>query len=303
MNPVDSIHINFSEDKLAILNLAMAFLIFSVALDVRLADFRQVLRFPKAVGVGLLAQYLLFPILTICVVLAFRPPVSIGLGMALIAACPSGNMTNFLVHFARGNVALSLTLNALMLLAASVLTPIVFGFYGSFVPDSEAVRQTFQISFVRMATIIVELIVVPLAIGMWLNHRFPALVEWWRKGVQRTSLVLFFTILALAVLGNLDIVRNHLGHVFGLVALQNTAALALGYFWARLWRLNEQDSRALSFETGVHNTALGLILIFNFFGGLGGMALIAAWYGIWDLLSGYALAFFWRNRGLEESRN
>ena len=296
MHPVDTVLINFSEDKLAILNIAMAFLIFSVALDVRLNDFRQVVRFPKAIGVGAIAQYLIFPLLTLGVVLLFKPPVSIGLGMILIAACPSGNMTNFLVHFARGNVALSLTLNAMMLLAASVLTPLIFGFWGKFVPDSEAIRQTFEISFLKMAAIIIQLIVVPLAAGMWLKDRFPILVEKWHKLVQRIALILFFAILVIAIAGNLAIVKTHLGNVFGLVALQNLAALCLGYYWAKAFRLPEKDCRTLSFETGVHNTALGLILIFNFFGGLGGMALIAAWYGIWDLISGYGLAAFWRNR-------
>lgn len=296
MNPVDAIHINFSEEKLAILNIAMAFLIFSVALDVRLDDFRQVLRFPKAIGVGLVAQYLLFPLLTLGVILLFKPPVSIGLGMILIAAFPSGNMTNFLVHFARANVALSLTLNAILLLAASVLTPLIFGFWGKFVPESAAIRQTFQISFLKMAAIILQLIVVPLVVGMWLNNRFPDFTKKWRQLVQRVAVILFFAILVIAIAGNMEIVRNHLGHVFGLTALQNTAALALGYFFAKMFRLAESDCRALSFETGVHNTALGLILIFNFFGGLGGMALIAAWYGIWDLISGYALAAFWRGR-------
>ena len=296
MNPVDAIHINFSEEKLAILNIAMAFLIFSVALDVRLDDFRQVLRFPKPIGIGLIAQYLLFPLLTLGVILLFKPPVSIGLGMILIAACPSGNMTNFLVHFARANVALSLTLNAILLLAASVLTPLIFGFWGKFVPESAAIRQTFQISFLKMVAIILQLIVVPLAIGMWLNNRFSDFTKKWRQLVQRVAVILFFAILVIAIAGNMEIVHNHLGHVFGLTALQNTAALALGYFFAKMFRLAESDCRALSFETGVHNTALGLILIFNFFGGLGGMALIAAWYGIWDLISGYALAAFWRNR-------
>jgi bile acid:Na+ symporter, BASS family len=294
MDPIDQIHINFSEEKLAILNIAMAFLIFSVALDVRLDDFRQVFRFPKSILVGLIAQYLWFPLLTLAVVLTFKPPVSVGLGMLLIAACPSGNMTNFLVHFARGNLALSLTLNALILLAASVLTPVIFGFWSQFVPDSAAIRQTFHLSFVKMALIIVQLIVVPLALGMILNDKFPSLVARIRKAVQRVALLLFFTILVLAVAGNMDIVRHQLGHVFGLVAIQNAAALALGYFWAKMFKLPEGDCRTLSFETGVHNTALGLILIFNFFGGLGGMALIAAWYGIWDLVSGYALAAFFR---------
>ncbi len=296
MHPVDLVKIQFSESNLLILNVAMAFLIFGVALDVKIADFRTVAERPKSIVLGLVAQYLLFPALTMGVILLFRPPVSVALGMLLVAGCPSGNMTNYLVHFAKANIALSLTLNAVILATASILTPALFEFWSRFVPESEAIRAGFSIPFSKMVSIIFWLILMPLAVGMWLNHRFPAFVERVKKGVQRVSLVLFFAILVVAVVGNRGIVADALGHVFVLVALQNGLALALGYGWGRLFRLAENDCRTLSFETGVHNTTLGLILIFNFFGGLGGMALIAAWYGIWDLVSGYALAAFWRRK-------
>ena len=79
-----------------------------------------------------------------------------------------------------------------------------------------------------------------------------------------------------------------------LVLVHNLGALGAGYGLAKLFRLPELDCRALAFESGIHNTALGLLLIFRFFDGLGGMALIAAWWGIWDLITGYALAAYWR---------
>ena len=71
-------------------------------------------------------------------------------------------------------------------------------------------------------------------------------------------------------------------------------ALGTGYGLGRLFRLPESDCRTLTFEAGVHNTALGLLLIFQFFDGLGGMALVAAWWGIWDLVTGIGLALWWR---------
>jgi BASS family bile acid:Na+ symporter len=73
-------------------------------------------------------------------------------------------------------------------------------------------------------------------------------------------------------------------------------ALALGYYTAKLFRLPEADRRAVSFEVGIQNSGFGLALVFNFFGGLGGMAIVAAWWGIWHLLAGTALASWWRKR-------
>lgn len=294
MHPVDSLHLHFNPNQMFILNIAMAFLMFSVALDVRFSDFRKVAQFPKSIGVGILAQYLLFPLLTLGIVAAFKPPVSVAMGLVLVSMCPSGNMTNFLVHFAKANVALSVTLNAIIILSATFLTPAGFLFWSKFIPESEAIRQSFELKFSEMALIIVELIVFPLLAGMFLNEKRPVFVARIRPWAQRISLLIFFSILALALLGNFDNIVNYLGFVFALVAVHNAIGLANGYLLGRIFRLPELDCRTLTFEAGVHNTALGLLLIFKFFGGLGGMALIAAWWGIWDLVTGMSLAWYWQ---------
>ena len=300
MHPVDTLQLHFNPDQMLVLNAAMAFLMFSVALDIRLEDFRRVVQFPRSIGVGILAQYLIFPLLTLAIIAVFNPPASVGLGMVLVSMCPSGNMTNFLSHFAKANVALSVTLNAIIILSASFLTPAGFLFWSAFVPDSEAVRQTFEISFSQMVIIIIELIVAPLLLGMWLNEKKPEFVAKIRPWAQRISLLVFFSILVLALLGNRDNIVSFLGFVFVLVAVHNGVALAHGYALGRLFRLPELDCRTLAFETGIHNTALGLLLIFKFFGGLGGMALIAAWYGIWDLITGMSRAWYWKKRPLQQ---
>ncbi len=294
MHPVDTLHIAFNPQQMIVLNVAMAFLMFSVALDVRLADFRKVVDFPRSVLVGLAAQYLLFPLLTLAIIAVFHPPVSVAMGMVLVSMCPSGNMTNFLVHFARANVALSVTLNAIIIMSATIITPGGFLFWSRFIPESDTLRKSFELGFMDMALIILQLIVLPLAAGMLLNARFPKVVAKLRPWVQRLSLLLFFTILALAVLGNLQNMANYLGFVFVLVAIHNLAGIGAGYGLGRLAKLPMSDCRTLAFESGVHNTALGLLLIFRFFNGLGGMALIAAWWGIWDLVTGMALAYWWR---------
>jgi len=300
MHPVDTLQLHFNPDQMLVLNAAMAFLMFSVALDIRLEDFRRVVQFPRSIGVGILAQYLIFPLLTLAIIAVFNPPASVGLGMVLVSMCPSGNMTNFLSHYAKANVALSVTLNAIIILSASFLTPAGFLFWSAFVPGSEAVRQTFEISFSQMVIIIVELIVAPLLLGMWLNEKKTEFVAKIRPWAQRMSLLIFFSILVLALLGNRDNIVNFLGFVFVLVAVHNGVALAHGYALGRLFRLPELDCRTLAFETGIHNTALGLLLIVKFFGGLGGMALIAAWYGIWDLITGMSLAWYWKKRPVQQ---
>jgi len=219
------------------------------------------------------------------------------MGMILVSMCPSGNMTNFLTHFSRANVALSVTMNGIIILSASVITPAGFLFWSKFVPESEALRKSFEVGFGEMALIILELILAPLLFGMWLNGRFPEPVARIRPWVQRIALVIFFTILVLALFGNGQNIAKYLGYAFGIVLVHNGLGLSTGYVLGRLNRLPEADCRTLAFESGVHNTALGLLLIFRFFNGLGGMALIAAWWGIWDLVTGIGLASWWRRSG------
>lgn len=296
---VDDLKLLFNPDQMRVLNLAMAFLMFSVALDVKPGDFRKVVQFPRSVAVGIFVQYLFFPLLTLGIIYLFQPPVSMAMGMVLVSMCPSGNMTNFLVHFARANVALSVTLNAIIILSATVITPAGFLFWSRYIPGSETLRQSFEISFVDMALIIVQLIVAPLLFGMWLNGRFSSFVGRIRPWVQRIALLIFFSILLLALLGNFDNLINYLGFAFVIVAVHNVVGLGSGYFLGRAARLPELDCRTLAFESGVHNTALGLLLIFRFFDGLGGMALIAAWWGIWDLVTGMGLAAWWKRSATE----
>ena len=298
MHTVDALRIHFNPDQMFILNMAMAFLMFSVALDVLPEDFKKVIEFPKSVAVGLLAQYLIFPLFTLAIIHMFKPPVSMALGMILVSMCPSGNMTNFLVHFARANVALSVTLNAIIILSATFVTPAGFLFWSQFVPDSDILRKSFELRLIDMAWIILRLIVAPLLFGMFLNMRYQAFVIKIRPWVQRLSLLIFFSILALAVLGNLDNLVGYLGFAFVIVAVHNAVALSTGYVLGGLAKLPELDRRTLAFEAGVHNTALGLLLIFKFFDGLGGMALIAAWWGIWDLVTGVGLAAWWRRKAV-----
>lgn len=300
MHPVDTLHLHFNPSQMAVLNMAMAFLMFSVALDVRFSDFKKVVDFPQSVGVGLLAQFLVFPLLTLGIIWLFDPPVSVSMGMVLVSMCPSGNMTNFLVHFAKANVPLSVTLNAIIILSATFVTPAGFLFWSKFIPESEALRQSFEIKFIDMALIIIELIVIPLLLGIWLNERRPVFVARIRLWTQRISLLIFFSILVLALLANHENLVNYLGFIFLIVLVHNAAALSNGFVLGTLFRLPKLDRRTLAFEGGVHNTALGLLLIFKFFGGLGGMMLVAAWWGIWDLVSGMGLAYYWRMKKLPD---
>jgi BASS family bile acid:Na+ symporter len=301
MQSVDAIHVNFSPHQLAFLNVCLAFLMFSVALDIKVSDFKQVFLNPKAVAIGLFSQWVVLPLLTISIIWLWPMPVSMALGMVLVAACPGGNVSNFAVYLSRGNSALSVTLTSISTLGAIIFTPLSFMLFAALVPQSEALRQSVYVEPVQMLDTIVVLIVLPLSLGMIVYERFPIFAEAIKRPAKMISMAIFLGFVVVAFYKNYENFTQYIGRVFFIVLIQNGLAIFLGYQLARLGKLPEADRRAVAIETGIQNSGLGLILIFNFFGGLGGMALVAAWWGIWHLVSGFSLAYWWGNRPADRS--
>lgn len=293
MQSIDSILINFNEDQMVLLNICLAFIMFGIALDMKLEDFKFLKTNPSKALIGLCSQLILLPILTFFLIKLFNPPLSVALGMVLIATCPGGNMSNFFVAVSKANVALSITMTTIVTLGATILTPLNFSLWSQFIPDVEKIGQAIAIDPVAMIIIIIQLILIPLIIGVFFSYRFPELTNKVKKPIRILSVLIFFSFIVFALIGNFNNIKTYLRFVFFIVLVHNLSALLLGYSFSKLIGLSEYDSRAISMETGIQNTGLGLVLIFNFFDGLGGMALIAAWYGIWDLVSGYLLALYW----------
>ena len=296
MNAIDSVVINFSPEKLAFLNICLGFLLFGVALDIKVSHFQDIYRYPKAFLTGVFGQLVLMPILTIILIFVIPMPTSMKLGMILVCACPGGNISNYAVYLAEGNTALSILLTSFSTLMAIIVTPLYFTYLAPIVPDSADLRASIYVEPFAMILTILKIIVIPIVLGMLLNAHYPKLTDKIKPFMKISSLLIFFGIVISAVLANIDNINNYLGDVFYIVFIHNALALALGYFWARSMKLPNKDVRAIAIEVGLQNTGLALILIFNFFNGLGGMALIAACWGIWHMFSGFVLAMVFRSR-------
>lgn len=296
MGEIDLVRLNFNPQSLIALNVILGLVMFGVALDLRIADFRAVLTAGRPVVIGLVGQFLLLPAVTFVLVLAIRPVPSIALGMMLVAACPGGNISNFLTHYARGNTALSISMTALSTLAAIVMTPLNLSLWGSLYPPTDAILRAVALDPLDMLLAVLVLLGVPMAVGMFTAHRFPRFAARVRRPIRIFSLAVFALFVFGALGANWRHFIDYVGFVVFAVFLHNALALITGYFVARAAGLPERDRRAVSIEVGIQNSALGLILIFNFFGGLGGMAIVTAWWGIWHLISGLTIATWWSRR-------
>lgn len=296
MDAIDQIQLNFNPASLQALNLILAIVMFGVALDLKTEDFRRVLGKPRAPAIGLLSQFLLMPAFASLLLLWLQPQPSIALGILLVAACPGGNVSNFFTSLGKGNAALSVSMSAISTLCSIVMTPLNFMFWGRLNPYTSPLLRSIEITPAQIFFTVLTILVIPTLLGMGLARWRPLWAGILMKPMRFMSLLFMLAFIGGALAANLDNFLDHVGHAFWIVLVVNASALSLGYLAARLARLQPQDARAVAFETGIQNSAFGLLLIFNFFDGLGGMALVAAWWGVWHLISGLGLALIWSRR-------
>lgn len=296
MDPVviDQISINFSPQILVAINIAIGIMMLGVALDLKIDDFKLIAKSPKAPLIGLLAQFFLLPAFTFLLTMVLPSSMitpSMALGMILVAACPGGNLSNIITYLAKGNSAISISMTAISSVAAIVMTPFNLSFWGSLNPQTAAIMEKVSLSPADVFTTIFMILGIPLVIGTTLSRLFPKLADRVRKPFKIFSLTFFIIIVAGALISAWDVFVQVLGLVIVVVFVHNLIALFTGYGTAKLFKLKARDARAVCIEVGIQNSALGLVLVFSFFSGLGGMAIIVSWWGTWHIIAGLTAAF------------
>jgi BASS family bile acid:Na+ symporter len=297
LSNIDSIQIHFNESQVSLLNFCLGFIMFGIALEIKAQDFKYIIQFPKAVISGLVSQWILLPIITLILIYILQPSPTLALGMILIAACPGGNISNYAVHLAKANVALSVVLTLISTLFCVFSTPGIFYLLKALLPETDTQYLDFEISLGAMVWVIIQLIIFPLILGLLFQKILPKVTQSIKGIVGKVSFIIFIGFVVFAVAGNFKNLINYVHIVFFIVFIHNALALITGYYWAKkIVHLPENDCRSISLETGIQNSGLALIIVFNFFDGNGGMALIAAWWSIWHILSALAASMYWRNK-------
>jgi bile acid:Na+ symporter, BASS family len=286
--------VQFAPSGLVALNVCLALIMFGISLDIKKSHFTALLDQKKAFVTGLISQIILLPVLTLLLVMVLPVSPGIALGMILVAACPGGNVSNFFSMLANGNVALSVTLTAISSLLAFIITPLSFFFFSSLIPALSGEVWAMEISFVDLFVNMVLILLLPLVAGMWMGASYPETAAKAAKFLRPLSMVLLFGFIAVAFYNNRAVFMAEIGSVFWIVLLHNGLALYAAYLFSKLLRNNEYNSRTVAIETGIQNSGLALVLIFTFFNGNKDMALIAAWWGIWHLISGFLFAIIIR---------
>jgi len=305
---LDPIKINFSAAGMHAINIVLGFIMFGIALSIRPRKFLEIMKNPKSTLVGLASQLIVLPALTFLLVILLYKYITptVALGMILVAACPGGNISNFMSSLSRANTELSISLTATTTLTATFATPFNFAFWGglylNFVGKrSAALLPQLHIDNAQMFQTVFILLGVPLILGVLFARFFPAITQKLIKPIQMLSIVFFMLMVVLAFSNNFELFLQHIFYIFIIVLLHNALALSAGFGMGTVFRLPNADRRTLTIETGIQNSGLGLVLLFNpkIFPpdmALGGMLFVAAWWGIWHIISGLAIANIWHRK-------
>lgn len=313
LESLNSVTINFGESGMAIVNIILAFVMFGVALGIKPQTFKDVFKNPKSVILGILLQWVGLPLVTFltCIALNHWITPMIALGMILVACCPGGNISNFISSLSKGNIELSVSMTAITTAFAPIMTPINFFVWGNLYSKYAAIQAdipTLVIPFLPMLEQILLLLGVPIVCGLIFAKYFPNATKKITKPAQVLSILLFIGMVIVSFSQNFSIIIRYIHFVFFIVLLHNGCALATGFFGGKLAKLPEKDTRSLTVEIGIQNSGLGLVLLFNpaifppeiWHNHYGGMLFIAAWWGIWHIVSGLTVASLFRRKPLTE---
>lgn len=304
LKQLDSVVLNFNQGSSLIVNIILALIMFGLALDLRLNEFKNIIKKPKSLLLGIFSQFFCLPAITFLLCITFYKfiPPGIAFGMILVASCPGGNISNFISSLAKANVALSIGLTSFSTFGALVFTPLNFSLWGRLYTHflgnrSSELLQPLSIDPVQMFITVFIILGIPITLGLLFRYRFTRTSIRIKKTIKIISVVLFFGIIIGALIGNFHLFMKYIHWIFIIVLVHNAFAFSTGYLVAKIGQLPKSDTKTLIIETGIQNSGLGLALLLNpkIFPpdiAIGGMLMVTAWWGIWHIVSGLGIAFF-----------
>jgi BASS family bile acid:Na+ symporter len=269
--------------------IALMLIMFSISLNLRAKDFAFLLQRRTLFVAGVAAQTIALPVVTYILVVILQPPPSIALGMFVVACCPGGAVSNLLTYLSGGNVAYSVSLTATSSALAALLTPTLIVFWSRLYEPTANLLQSIAfdpLAFLGQTTV---LLAVPLAVGMTIAARAPDLAQRLQKKIALAGTLILAAAIVYGTIKFFGLLRPALPMLIVITMLHNAAAFAIGAGTGLLMRADVATRRALTFEVGIQNSGLAIVILLGQFDGLGGAAAIAAVWGVWHLIAGGVL--------------
>lgn len=273
---------------------ALVLVMFSVALGLRIDDFSFLRDRPVLFFGGVFAQVVALPFVTYLLILALSPPASIALGMIVVACCPGGAVSNLLTYLSRGNVAASVALTTTSSLLAAVLTPASILAWSHAYKPTASLLQSLDVSPLLFLAQTTMLLAVPLVCGMAVAAKAPDVAARIRKRTTIFGVSVLVGVIVYGIAYFFPVLYPALPMLGTIVILHNAVAFATGAAAGMLLSGLSPTRRALTFEIGIQNSGLAIVILIAQFDGLGGAAAIAAFWGVWHLVAGGLIVVLYR---------
>ena len=267
------------------ISLLLGIIMFGMGLTLSLDDFKGIVKAPKSVFIGVLAQYTIMPLLAFCLATLFQLPPEVAVGVILVGCCPGGTASNVMTFLAKGNTALSVTITAVSTILAPVLTPTLTLLFAS---------KWLPVSAGDMFLSIVQIVLIPIVLGIVVRLLFQRQVDKSVKILPLVSVVGIVAVASAVVAVNKESIATTGLLIFSVVILHNVLGLFVGYLLAKVLRLDFQDQKAISIEVGMQNSGLGSALALAHFAPVA--AVPSALFSVWHNISGPLLATWWGKR-------
>ncbi len=291
---LDSLRIILDPVGQAGVAIALMLVMFGVALGLRVSDFRALLKSPAIYFGGVIGQVLLLPLVTFALIHVISPPPSVALGMIVVGCCPGGAVSNLMTFLSKGTVAVSVALTATSSVLAALLTPASIMFWSKLYAPTAALLQSLDVNpwlFIAQTTV---LLAVPLAFGMVVAAKYPRTAEKLKGKMSFIGAAVLGGTVVYGIAYFYPILWPALGLLGGITIMHNAAAFLCGAMLSSFLTREVAIRRALTFELGIQNSGLALIILLGQLKGLGGAAAIAAVWGVWHLIAGGALVLVFR---------
>ncbi len=273
------------------LPVALGIIMFGLGLSLTAGDFARVAKQPKAVIVALLCQLVLLPAICFGLVLAFQLPPILAVGMMMLAASPGGTTANLYSHLFRGDIALNITLTAVNSVVAVVTLPLITNLAIAFFdPFDGALGMQWAKTLEVFA-----IVLLPVILGMIVRRLWPRFADAMDKPVRIVSVIVLVVVIAGAVASNWTLLIDNVGRLAGITIAFCLISLAVGYLVPRWLRIGKRQAIASSFEIGIHNATLAIVIAQSVLGSME-LSLPAAVYGVLMFFIAFGFGFVIRER-------
>lgn len=261
------------------ISILLGVIMFGMGLTLKLTDFKEVVKAPKAVLITVLAQYTIMPLISILLVWVFQLPAEIAIGVILLGCTPGGTSSNVMTYLAKGNVAVSIAATSIATLLAPVITPMLTLLLAS---------ALLPVSFMDMFISIVQIVLIPVVLGVFVNYLLGERVEKVVGVLPLVSVIGIIGVIAAVVSNNVQNIIETGLLIFAVVILHNLLGYAAGYLLGKMLNLKVQDQKAVSIEVGMQNSGLAATLATAHFSPLA--AVPGAIFSVWHNISGSLVA-------------